>query len=215
MKTESDKDIYRGPIAWMAGHSVAANLLMAVFLVGGLLLASQIKKEVFPDFDLDIVNISVPYPGASPEEVERGVILSIEEAVQGLEGVHEITASANEGIGTVRVEIIEGENIQRLAQEIQNEVDRITSFPEEIEEPQVVIAQHRRYVVSLALHGDQSEWNLREVAEDIRDRLIQDPDINQVELEGVRSYEISIEISQSNLRAYKLTLNEAAQRIKR
>jgi multidrug efflux pump subunit AcrB len=203
MKTKSDKDIYRGPIAWMAGHSVAANLLMAVFLIGGLILASQIKKEVFPDFDLDIVNISVPYPGASPEEVERGVILAIEEAVQGLEGVEEITASANEGVGRVRVEIIEGESIQRLAQEIQNEVDRITSFPEEIEEPQVVIA------------GDQSEWILREVAEDIRDRLIQDPDINQVELEGVRGYEISIEISQSNLRAYKLTLNEAAQRIKR
>ena len=199
----------------MAGHSVAANLLMAVFLIGGLILASQIKKEVFPDFDLDIVNISVAYPGASPEEVERGVILAIEEAVQGLEGVEEVTASANEGIGTVRVEIIEGESIQRLAQEIQNEVDRITSFPEEIEEPQVVIAQRRRYVVSLALHGDQSEWNLREVAEDIRDRLIQDPDINQVELEGVRSYEISIEISQSNLRTYKLTLNEVAQRIKR
>ena len=199
----------------MAGHSVAANLLMAVFLIGGLILASQIKKEVFPDFDLDIVNISMPYPGASPEEVERGVVLAIEEAVQGLEGVDEVTASANEGIGTVRVEIIEGESIQRLAQEIQNEVDRITSFPEEIEEPRVVIAQRRRYVISLALHGDQSEWNLREVAEDIRDRLIQDPDINQVELEGVRSYEISIEISQSNLRTYKLTLNEAAQRIKR
>ena len=185
----------------MAGHSVAANLLMAVFLIGGLILASQIKKEVFPDFDLDIVNISVPYPGASPEEVERGVILAIEEAVQGLEGVEEITASANEGVGRVRVEIIEGESIQRLAQEIQNEVDRITSFPEEAEEPQVVIAQRRRYVVELALYGDQSEWVLREVAEDIRDRLIQDPDITQVDLVGVRDYEISIEIRQATLQS--------------
>jgi multidrug efflux pump subunit AcrB len=215
MRYNPDKHTHKGPIAWMAGHSVAANLLMLVFLVGGMILISQVKKEVFPDFDLDRVNITVPYPGASPEEVERGVILAIEEAVQGLEGVDEVTASAKEGVGSVRVEIIEGENIQRLAQDVQNEVDRISSFPEESEEPQVVIAQRRRYVVELALHGDQSEWVLREVAEDIRDRLIQDPDITQVDLVGVRDYEISIEVAQATLRAYNLTLDQVAQRIRR
>ncbi|MGD8993393.1 MAG: efflux RND transporter permease subunit [Desulfobacterales bacterium] len=215
MKTNPEKSIYRGPLAWMAGHSVAANLLMAIFLVGGLFWALQIKKEVFPDFELDIVTITVPYPGASPEEVERGIVLAIEEAVNGLEGVEEITATASEGMGRVNVEIIEGENIERLAQDIKNEVDRITSFPEEAEEPQVVIAERRRSVVSLALYGNQSEWILREVAEDIRDRLLQDPDITQVEMEGVRNYEISIEISQSTLRAYNLTLEEVAGRIRR
>ena len=108
----------RGPIAWMAGHSVAANLLMLVFLVGGLIYAGQIKKEVFPDFELDYVTIRVPYPGASPGEVERGVILAVEEAVQGLDGIKEVTAEANEGSGTITVEIIEGKDIQRLAQDI-------------------------------------------------------------------------------------------------
>jgi multidrug efflux pump subunit AcrB len=215
MQYNPNKPTHRGPIAWMAGHSVAANLLMLVFLIGGAILAGQIKKEVFPDFDLDRVNITVPYPGASPEEVERGVVLAIEQAVQGLEGVKEVTASAQEGMGSVRVEMIEGENIQRLAQDIQNEVDRINSFPEEAEEPQVVIAQRRRYVVELALYGDQSEWVLREVAEDIRDRLIQDSDITQVDLVGVRDYEISIEIPQATLRAYDLTLEEVAARIRR
>ncbi|MGD9051373.1 MAG: efflux RND transporter permease subunit, partial [Desulfobacterales bacterium] len=215
MKASPEKDVYRGPIAWMAGHSVAANLLMAIFLVGGLFWASQIKKEVFPDFELDIVTITVPYPGASPEEVERGIVLAIEEAVNGLEGVEEITATASEGMGRVNVEIIEGENIERLAQDIKNEVDRITSFPEEAEEPRVVIAERRRSVVSLALYGNQSEWILREVAEDIRDRLLQDPDITQVEMEGVRNYEISIEISQATMRAYNLTLEEVADRIRR
>ena len=215
MTYDPTKKFYKGPIAWMAGHSVAANLLMVVFLIGGGILFSQVKKEVFPDFELDRINITVPYPGASPEEVERGVILAIEEAVQGLEGVEEVIGSAREGVGTVRVEIIEGENIQRLAQDVQNEVDRITSFPDEAEEPQVVIAQRRRYVVELALYGDQSEWVLREVAEDIRDRLIQDPDITQVEFQGVRDYEISIEIPQATLRAHKLTLGEIAARIRR
>jgi len=215
MEATPEKDNHRGPIAWMAGHSVAANLLMAIFLIGGLIWALQIKKEVFPDFELDIVTITVPYPGASPEEVERAIVLAIEEAVNGLEGVKEVTATASEGMGTVNVEIIEGENIERLAQDIKNEVDRITSFPEEAEEPQVVIAERRRSVISLALYGNQNEWILREVAEDIRDLLLQDPDITQVALEGVRKYEISIEISQATLRAYNLTLEEVAGRIGR
>jgi multidrug efflux pump subunit AcrB len=157
----------------------------------------------------------VPYPGASPQEVERGIILAIEEAVQGLEGVKEVQSSAREGSGTVTVEMIEGENLQRLAQDIQSEVDRITSFPEEAEEHQVVIVSRKRYVVSLALYGDQSERVLREYAEYLRDRLLQDPDITQVELTGVRNYEISVEIPQNTLRTYNLTLEEVAQRIGR
>jgi len=205
----------KGPIAWMAGHSVTANLLMLVLLVGGFFLGYHIKKEVFPDFELDQVQITVPYPGASPQEVERGIILAIEEAVQGLEGVNEVRASAREGVGTVTVEMIEGEDLQKLAQDIKSEVDRITSFPEEAEEPQVVIVSRKRYVVSLALYGDQSEAVLREYAEYLRDRLLQNPDITQVELVGVRNYEISVELSQDALRTYNLTLEEVAQRIGR
>jgi multidrug efflux pump subunit AcrB len=205
----------KGPIAWMAGHSVTANLVMLVLLVGGLFLGFRIKKEVFPYFELDQVKITVPYPGASPQEVERSIILAIEEAVQGLEGVNEVHSLAIEGLGMVTVEMIEGENLQRLAQDIQSEVDRITSFPEEAEEPQVVIVSRKRYVVSLALYGDQSEGVLREYAEYLRDRLLQDPDITQVELTGVRNYEISVEIPQNTLRTYNLTLEEVAQRIGR
>jgi len=205
----------KGPIAWMAGHSVTANLLMLVLLVGGFFLGYRIKKEVFPDFELDQVQITVPYPGASPQEVERGIILAIEEAVQGLEGVNEVRASAREGVGTVTVEMIEGENLQKLGQDIKSEVDRITSFPEEAEEPQVVIVSRKRYVVSLALYGDQSEAVLREYAEYLRDRLLQNPDITQVDLVGVRNFEISVEISQDTLRTYNLTLEEVAQRIGR
>ena len=205
----------KGPIAWMASHSVTANLLMLVLIVGGFFLGFRIKKEVFPYFELDRVQITVPYPGASPQEVERGIILAIEEAVQGLEGVDEVRSSAKEGVGTVTVEMIEGENLQKLGQDIQAEVDRITSFPEEAEEPRVVIVSRKRFVVSLALYGDQSEGVLREYAEYLRDRLLQDPDITQVELVGVRNYEISVEISQDKLRTYNLTLEEVAQRIGR
>jgi multidrug efflux pump subunit AcrB len=207
--------VAKGPIAWMAGHSVAANLMMFVFLVGGLIYAGQIKKEVFPDFELDYVTVSVPYPGASPEEVERGVVLAIEEAVQGLDGIKEITATAGEGSASVTVEIIEGKSIERLAQDIQSEVDRITSFPEEAEEPRVTIAQRKRSVVSLALYGAQGEKVLRETAEQVRDRLLQSPQITQVEFSGVRDYEIDISVPQAQLRAYGLTLEQIAGTIRR
>jgi multidrug efflux pump subunit AcrB len=204
----------RGPLAWMAGHAVSANLLMLVFVIGGLLMGWHIKKEVFPDFNLDEVDISVAYPGASPEEVERGIVLAVEEAIQDIDGVDEVTATAAEGSATVTVEVLEGEDPQRVAQDIKNEVDRITSLPEEAEEIRVTVAKHRRAVLSLALFGDQSEWVLREVAEIVRDRLLLDQEITQVELEGAREYELGIEIAQSTLRAYNLTLESVAQTLR-
>jgi len=204
----------RGPLAWMAGNSVAANLLMVVFLVGGLIWSMQIKQEVFPDFDLEYVTVSVAYPGASPEEVEQGIVLAVEEAVSGLDGVKEVTASAREGSGTVTVEMIEGYTIQKLAQDIQNEIDRVTSFPEEAEEPNVEIMSRRRQVISLVLYGDHDEKVLREVAEGVRDGLLQNPEITQVDLRGTRNLEIGIEVSQTALRAYNLTLADVAAKIR-
>ena len=199
----------------MAGRSVTANLLMLVLLVGGFIMGQNISKDVFPDFELDLVGISLIYPGASPEEVERGAILAVEEAVQDIEGIKEITATAREGSGTVTIEIIEGEDVSEIAQEVKNAVDRISSFPEDMEDPRVTVPSRKRYVVSLALYGDQTEHVLREMAELVRDRLLMDPGISQVELSGVRDYEISIEISQSALRTYGLTLDGIASIVRR
>jgi multidrug efflux pump subunit AcrB len=204
-----------GPIAWMTGHKVGANLIMLVFLIGGLVMTGNIKKEVFPDFDLDIITVSVAYPGASPEEVERGIILAIEEAIQGVEGIKQVSAAAREGSGTVTVEIIEGEDVQQIASDVENEVNRISSFPEDAEEINVTVAKRKRYVVSLALFGDQDERVLREMAEIVRDRLLQNPDITQVDLSGVRDFEISIEIPENTLRQYNLTLEDVALTIRR
>ena len=205
----------RGPISWMAGRSVTANLLMLVLLIGGLVMGQNISKDVFPDFELDLVSISLIYPGASPEEVERGTILAVEEAIQDIEGIKEITSTAREGSGTVTVEIIEGEDVSEIAQEIKNSVDRISSFPDDAEDPRVTVPSRKRYVVSLALYGDQPEAVLREMAEMVRDRLLMDPEISQVELSGIREYEISIEIPQNVLRTYGLTLNEVATIVRR
>jgi len=214
METIEKNNNRRGPLAWMAGNSVAANLLMLVLLVGGLIWGMQIKQEVFPDFDLDYVAITVPYPGASPEEVEQGIVLAVEEAVSGLDDIKEITSSAREGAATVTVEIVSEGDLDKLAQDIKSEVDGITSFPDEAEEPHVTIVSHRRQVISVVLYGDQDDRILREVAEQARDQLLQDPEITQVDLSGVRPLEISIEVPQENLRTYNLTLEDVAKKVR-
>lgn len=201
------------PIGWMAGNSVASNLLMLIFLVGGALVFNNIKQEVFPEFSMDAVTVSVGYPGASPEEVERGVVIAIEQAVQGLEGVDEISSTASEGSGTVTVQALEGADVERLWQEIQSEVDRITTLPDQTKEPQVVIQSRQREVLDLAVVGDVGEIALREVAENLRDTLLLNPGITQVELEGVLDMEIHVEVPQENLRRYKLTLQDVADKI--
>jgi len=199
----------------MAGHSVSANLLMLILLIGGFVLSGNIKKEVFPDFELDLVTIGVAYPGAGPEEVEQGIILAIEEAIQGIEGIKEFTATAQEGFARIGIEIEEGEDVRQIAKEIEDEVNRISSFPEDAEEVHVTVAKRKRYVIALALFGNQPERVLREMADTIRDRLLRDPEISQVDLEGVRDYEISIEIPQTHLQAYHLTLDAVVKRLRR
>ncbi len=204
-----------GAIAWMAGNSVAANLLMAVLLVGGLFTGFSIKQEVFPEFSLDMVRIFIPYPGASPEEVENGIILALEEAIQNLEGIDEITATASEGSASVMVEALEGTDINRLWQEIKSEVDRIGTFPDEAEDPVIAIAARKREVIRLALFGNAPETTMRELADQVRDELLLEKGITQVELEGVRDREIHVEISSTTLRQYNLTLADVAQAVSR
>ncbi len=205
----------RGPIAWMVRNRVAANLLMLTFLVGGLLSLRSITQEVFPDFELDLVRVTVAYPGAGPEEIEQGIILAIEEAVRGLEGVKQITSTAREGSGLVTVELLSGADRPKIYQEIQQEVARITTFPEEAEEPSVVLVARRREVINLALHGNFPETTLRALAEEARERLLREPEITQVELGGIRDLEIEVAIGRQRLREYGLTIPEVAQRIRR
>ncbi len=204
----------KGPLAWMTGHSVAANLIMVACLVGGFMYAKQIKQEVFPSFDIEMVIVSVQYPGASPEEIEKGILLSIEDAVSGLDGVDEVKSSALEGSGRVTIEAIIGADMQQLVQDVQKEVDGITTFPTDIEEPRVSFFSGGKRVISMVIYGDAREAALREIAEEVRDDLLQDKGITQVKLGAIRPFEISIEISQENLRRYNLTLEQVAARLR-
>ena len=207
-------DDTKGPIAWMTHNRVTPNLLMLILILGGFWMAANIKQEFIPEFNMDMVTITVPYPGSSPEEVEQGIILAVEEGIRGLDGIKEITATASEGFGVVTAELLEGADNQRVYQDIKQEVDRITTFPEDAEEPEVSMVIHKREVLQLQLYGDVSEWVLRELAEQVRDSLLQDPGISQIELKGARDYEVQVLINQQTLQRYELTLQDVANTIR-
>lgn len=208
------KHKHKGPIAWMAQNSVASNLFMIVLLVGGLMAASSIKKEVFPEVAVDVVNISVPYPGASPEEVEKGIVLAIEEAVSGLDNVKNVSSTASEGLASIMVEIVTGGDLSKLSDDIKNELDQITSLPEDAEEPIVSVLMRKIDVISFALYGDVNKTIMHEFAEQIRDEMLQHKDISNIEMWGTVPLEIQIEIPEANLRRYNLTLGQVADIIK-
>ncbi len=203
----------RGPLAWMTYNRVTPNLLMIALLVGGIFVSGQIKKEVFPEFELDLVTVSVAYPGASPEEVEQGIILVVEEAVRGLEGIKELTSTAAESRGSVNIELLADIDQQKAYQDIKQEIDRIRTFPDDAEEPQVSLVTRRREVLNIQFYADTTEAALRETVEQVRDRLLQDPGITQIDLSGARELEIHVDVPQQQLRAYNLTLDGIARTI--
>lgn len=204
-----------GSVEWMADNRVAANLLMMVLIVGGLVVSFHIRQEVFPQVQVDAVTISVAYPGAGPSEVEQGILLAIEEEVAGLDGVKKVTSTAVEGAGAVTAELLAGVNPNKLLQDVKNSVDRITSFPEEAERPVVNLIVARSKTVSLLVYGEMDRTVLYSVGEQIRDELIHDPEITLVEFSGVPPLEIGVEIPARKLRELNLTLNEVAELIRR
>lgn len=204
-----------GPVAWMAGHPVAANLLMAALLIGGIMSALRVRQEVLPEFSLDIIGISILYPGASPEEVERGIISVVEDAVRGIDGVKRITSTASENRGSVSVEIQLNAVADRVLQNVKNAVDRIATLPEDAERPTVSLLENKNLVVSIAVAGDFSEKVLRETAERIRDELAIRDGITLVQLGASKPLEIAVEIPEATLRAHNLTLDRVAGEIRR
>ncbi len=202
-------------LRWMAENHVAANLLMMVFVVGGLFMLTNIRQEIFPEVMLDAIQVKVVYPGATPEEVEDGIILQIESGVRGIEGIKQIRSIAAEGYGVVTAELLSGVNADRILQDIKSEVDRIITFPEDAEEPVISKLVNRRQVLSVIVYGNLSEKSLRQQAELIRDDLLDLPEITQVSIGGVRPYEIDIEIPEETLRRYGITLEDVGRRIRK
>ncbi len=213
MSTSDNKDYLRGSVGWMASNPVAANLLMVLLMIGGIIVASQIRREVFPYFELTIVKISIAVSGATPEEMEKSVAQAVEEAVQGLDGVEETTAIIVSGHAEVIVEGTDDVDGNVLLQDVKAAVDRISTFPVDAEKPTISLQSSRKDAIELTLAGDVDSASLRYWGELIKEDLVNDPAITQVELEGVQDHEVWVEVKQDTLRRYGLTMEDVASAI--
>ncbi|WP_420635483.1 efflux RND transporter permease subunit [Candidatus Palauibacter sp.] len=205
----------RRAIGWMARHGVAANLLMVSIILAGFVSLVNLPQETFPEISLDTIQIQVQYPGASPDEVEQAIVRRIEERISGIQGIDRVIGAASENAGVVLAELSLGTDQSRTLDEIKSAVDRITSFPIDAEEPEVVALSAESGVMDIAIFGDVPERTLKEIANRVKDDLTSLPTISLVRVSGVRRYEISIEVSKQSLRAHRLTLDEVAAAVRR
>ena len=205
----------KGMIAWFAKNHVAANLLMLFLMLAGVVTGLTMKVEVFPEFSLDMITVTTQYPGASPSEVEEAIVRRIEERVAGLSGIKRIDSTSREGLGTVTIEVMKDWSLKKLLDEVKSEVDSITTFPNEAERPIVREVTRRNRVISLAVYGDAPEATIKNLAETIKDEIINLPGITQADLAGIKTGEIHIEISEETLRRYGLTLGKVADAVRK
>ena len=200
-----------GMIAWFARNSVAANLLMVFIVVSGLIGAFNVRAETYPEFSLDRIDVQVPYLGAAPEEVEEAVCIRIEEAIQGIDGIKQITSTASEGMGSVVVEVEMVADPRKVLDDIKSAID---TFPEQTEKPIIREMVARNHVIDVAISGSTDEFTLKRIAEHVRDELSAIPQISQVEVVNARPYEISIEVSELALRRHGLTFDDVARAVR-
>ncbi|MFV7785712.1 efflux RND transporter permease subunit [Shewanella marisflavi] len=200
----------KGIIAWFARNSVAANLLMVVLLIGGLFSTVLINKEVFPSFELNYLQISVAYPGAAPQEIEEGINIKIEEAIQDISGIKKVTSVASEGSGNVTIEVEDGFDPQDILDEAKLRIDAIATFPDNIEKPNIFRLKPENNVIWVSVYGDMSLHEMKELAKSIREEITALPAVTRAQVTGVRDYEIGIEVSEDKLREYGLSFADVA-----
>ncbi|NOZ93157.1 MAG: efflux RND transporter permease subunit [Acidobacteria bacterium] len=205
----------RGPLAFMAANHVAANILMLFLIIGGAIALWRLPVQVFPDLPTQMITVRVPYLGAAPAEVEEGVCMKVEEAIAGVEGIDRIRSMAQEGMGTVIAELEDGADPRRVLDDIKAAVDRIETFPEQTEKPVIAEVLSRTQVITVVVHGKVPETTIKTLAEQIRDDLTAMDSISQVEISGVRRFEIDIEVSEDTLRRYGLSFAQVADAVRR
>jgi multidrug efflux pump subunit AcrB len=202
-------------ISWFARNSVAANLLMAVVVIGGIVALNQhVRLEAFPPWEVDTISVSVALRGAGPEDIELGVAIRIEEAIKNIEGIDRIISRSLEGSTQVRIEVDSDYDPRDLLDKIKSRVDAINTFPAEAEKPVIGLAERRFAVINVVVSGDQSEEEIRHFAEQVREDLISTDGVSYVELDSARRYEIAIEASPDQLREYQITLADIAAAIR-
>ncbi|MBT5005265.1 MAG: efflux RND transporter permease subunit [Halieaceae bacterium] len=203
----------KGEIAWFARNPVAANLLMLVIICVGLRSAFSIQRAMFPAFEFDMIFVTVPYPGAAPEEVEQGVIMKVEEAINDLDGIKRVESDSLESMGRLMIEPQDGVPVNKLFSDIQNRIDGISTFPADAEEPIIQLPELLFPALTIQISGPLNERSMKALADEMRRELLTNVSISAADVVGARNYEIAVEISEQLLREYHLTLADVANTI--
>ncbi|RKX26570.1 MAG: AcrB/AcrD/AcrF family protein [Candidatus Zixiibacteriota bacterium] len=203
----------RKAIAFLIHYPVWVTVLMSSVILFGLLAFTQMRYSFFPESQAKVIKVEVVYPGAAPEEIEEGVILKIEENLDGLHGVERVTSVSRENSGVVTVELVLGSDINKVLADVKNAVDRINSFPADAEKPVIYEQKFRTRSQSLGVYGETDLYNLKYLAEELRDELLATDEISQVTLTSLPALEFSIEVSETDMRRYQLTFDEIRQAV--
>ena len=200
-------------IRWFVNNKVVSNLLMILIIITGATAIPMLKMEVFPEIDLNIINVTAVYPGATPTDVEEAICIKIEERLQGLDGVKKVTSNASENVGNINIEIISGQDPNEMLDKIKAKVDAIDTFPENVEKPICRKIAGSNPVISVAVHGDLDDNSLNKLTEDIKDEIDGLPEVTFTSIVADLENEIKINIKESALRKYNLSFQQIARSI--
>ena len=203
-----------GLINWFARNAVAANLIMIFVFLAGALSLSNVSKEMFPRSDTNMITVRASYPGAAPVEIEKGIILPIEAALEGLQGVKKIWSNAGRDFALITLETEPNQNVNEIMSLTEGRIDGIVNFPMDMEKPQIQRVLKNFWAVGLSVHGNMTQQEKKILGEEIYDELLQLPEIKEVQLWGAGKHEISIEVDEARLRAFNLTLQEVADAVR-
>ena len=201
-------------IHYITRYRIWADALIVIILLLGIISAFQIKKRYFPSIEPNRITVSVTYPGASPEELEEGVVLRIEEALETVNGIQELTSTSSENLGTVSIEVKQGYDTDLVLQDVKNAVDQINSFPANAEKPVIFYFRRRSGAITVVLVGETDLYTLKRYAEGVREDLLASNVISLVDISGFPEREISIEVKEETLRRYGLTFDQVATAIR-
>ncbi|MGH1404004.1 MAG: efflux RND transporter permease subunit [Alphaproteobacteria bacterium] len=210
---EHEKKTTAGWIAWFVYNPVAANLLMMTLLIVGYMTLLDIRTEGFPEPSPNVVSVSVDFEGGSPENVEEGAAIKIEEALNGIEGIYKVSTKITSDNATVSVAGNDGYPLGKLKDDVKARVDAITSFPAQVDSIVISEAQEERHILYVQIYGDAQHSTLKKVSQRIRKRLLALETVNKVTINGARDFEVNIEIQEEKLRSYGLTFDEVAQAV--
>ncbi len=200
-------------IAYLIRYPIWVSVFMGSVIIFGLISLTQIRFSFFPESIPHIIKIDVSYPGASPEEVAEGVVLKIEENLEGLIGIDRVTSVSKENIGIVTIETMIDTDIDKLLADVKNAVDRIISFPLDAEKPIIYKQEFNLLSLVIGINGETDLYNLKFIAEKFRDDLLATDEISQVEITGLPELEFSIELSEAKLREYQLRFEDIRQAV--